>query len=233
MNQNKVTLMGFYGGDKNHSLSAWTSTFEEIGISIPDEIEPRVDLLFNYMQQFKQREYSELLQMLASNEHHTPFEKSYIEFSVTVEQASHIHALKHRIGVSINGESARYKELKKDRLYLPLDWLDYGPIGLMWYERLKELSNITNEAYHQALSDFKSLGMPVKRAKESSRFFKMMNSQLELNISFNFRSFMHFQKLRNSVHAQNEIDQIAKSMVEQVKNIPGNPFQYSLKAFGF
>ena len=51
--------------------------------------------------------------MLASEGHHTPFEKSSLHFLVTVDQATHIHLLKHRIGVAINGESARYKELKE------------------------------------------------------------------------------------------------------------------------
>jgi thymidylate synthase ThyX len=59
--------------------------------------------------------------MLASEGHHTPFEKSQLHFLVNVDQATHIHLLKHRIGVSINGESARYKELKEDKTYIPED----------------------------------------------------------------------------------------------------------------
>ncbi len=233
MSKNKVTLMGFYGGDKHHSLSAWTSTFEELGIDIPDTIEDRVDVLFEYIKAHKKREYNNLLKMLASNEHHTPFEKSYIQFYLTVEQASHIHMLKHRIGVSINGESARYKELKEDKFLLPEDWLEYGEVGKKWFLKLQSLSEQTNEAYHDALRELKDAGMSAKRAKESSRFFKMMNSQLELDVSFNFRSFMHFQKLRNSIHAQDEIESIAQEMLRQVKQIPGNPFRYSLEAFNY
>lgn len=232
-NQNRVTLMGYYGGDKHHSLSAWVSTFEELNITLPDDIDQRVDILFEYVKTHKKREYKELLKMLASNEHHTPFEKSYIQFSVRVEQASHIHALKHRIGVSINGESARYKELKEDRFYLPHDWLDYGEVGIKWYDKLEELNTITNQLYHEALHELKQAGMSAKRAKESARFFKMMSSQIELDVSFNFRSFMHFQKLRNSSHAQKEINHIAALMLQVVRDIPGNPFQYSLKAFGY
>ena len=233
MNQNKVILLGYYGGDKTHSLSAWTSTFDELGIEIPEEIDQRIDVLFDYMKTNKKREYSDLLKMLASNEHETPFEKSVIHFGVTVEQASHIHVLKHRIGVSINGESARYKELKEDKFHLPQDWLEYGEVGEKWYDKLMELTLLTNEAYHQCLKELKEAGMPAKRAKESSRFFKMMNSQIELDISFNFRSFMHFQKLRTSSHAQEEIQWIARAMIDQVHKIPGNPFKYSLKAFGY
>lgn len=233
MNKNEVILMGHYGGDATHSLSAWTSTFEEIGVHIPDIITDRVDVLFTYMQKHKKREYVELLKMLASNEHHTPFEKSYISFLIKLDQPSHIHMLKHRIGVSINGESARYKELKHDNSYLPVDWLEYGETGKKWFNRLTDLTQQTNEAYHEALLELKQAGMTAKRAKESARYFKLLNSQLELDVSFNFRSFMHFQKLRNSEHAQLEIAWIADSMLKAVQNIEGAPFQYSLKAFGY
>jgi len=45
------------------------------------------------------------------------------------------------------------------------------------------------------------------------------------------RSFANFLKLRNSEHAQLEIRQIAQEMLELVKNIEGNPFEHTLKAW--
>jgi thymidylate synthase ThyX len=50
---------------------------------------------------------------------------------------------------------------------------------------------------------------------------------------FNFRSFIHFLKLRNSEHAQKEIQEISQQMLDLVKTIPDNPFKYSLEAFGY
>lgn len=44
-----------------------------------------------------------------------------------------------------------------------------------------------------------------KRAKESARFFKTYNSQIQADVSFNLRSFANFLRLRNSKHAQLEI----------------------------
>ena len=74
--------------------------------------------------------------------------------------------------------------------------------------------------------------MGRKRAKESARYFLPYAKQLDFDCMFNFRSFVHFQGLRNSPDAQVEIEEIAQSMLEQVKAIPSNPFQYSLEAFG-
>jgi thymidylate synthase (FAD) len=162
--------------------------------------------------------------MLASEGHETPFEKSSLHFLVTVEQATHIHLLKHRIGVSINGESARYKELKEDKMYIPDDWDN------RWAVALKNFTERANHLYHECLEDMTPI-LGRKRAKESARFFKTFNSQITMDVMFNFRSFVHFLRLRNSEHAQKEVRELAQQMLELVKGIEGNPFEHTIKAF--
>ena len=201
---NTVQLLGHYGGDKSHALSAWTSTSRDY--------------------EKKKHRMPELLNMLAENGHHTPFEKSSLHFLVTCDQASHIHLLKHRIGVSINAESARYKEMKEDKFYIPSDWPE------RWRNKLLRYTHFTNHLYHDAIAELEPM-LGRKRAKESARFFKMFNSQITMDVMFNFRSFYHFQKLRNDQHAQKEIREIAQTMLEQVKNLPNNPFEFTIKAF--
>lgn len=218
-NNNKVELLGWYGGDITHAQSAWTSTYREL---TPEKL-GRVDKLLEY---------------LAKEGHNTPFEKSMLHFIVTVEQATHIHLLKHRIGVSINGESARYKELKEDKFFIPDDWTDmYGNnfeniVTHKWSKELETLSEKGNELYHKCLEELTPI-LGRKRAKESARFFKTFNSQIDMDISFNFRSFMHFQKLRNDETAQKEVRDLANEMLELVRNIKGNPFKHSLTVFGY
>ena len=214
--KNKVELIGFYGSDAVHAQSAWTSTSR-------------------YLTEDKVGRIPQLLEMLASEGHHTPFEKSMLHFLVTCDQATHIHLLKHRIGVSINGESARYKELKEDNFYLPKDWMDIQVkdvelSSFNWYEYLEWFTNLGNRMYHKSLDELTPI-LGRKRAKESARFFKTMNSQITMDVSFNFRSFAHFQGLRNSEHAQVEVREIAQQMVELVKGIDGNPFEHTIKAF--
>ena len=203
---NKVELLGYYGSDLVHAQSAWTSTSRDL----TEEKLGRVE---------------KLLTMLATEGHHTPFEKSSLHFLVTVDQATHIHLLKHRIGVSINGESARYKELKEDKMYLPYDWSN------SWLNKLEKYAEEGNKLYHEALEYFTPF-LGRKRAKESARYFKTFNSQITMDVMFNFRSFAHFQQLRNSEHAQHEVQHLAQEMLEQVKNIEGNPFEKTIKAFG-
>lgn len=224
--KNTVELLGYYGDDTIHASSAWTSTSRDL-------TEEKVNRI------------PKLLDMLASEGHHTPFEKSSLHFLVTVDQATHIHLLKHRIGVSINGESARYKELKEDKYYLPEDWKNIYPIDKNkvkmqvgykalkepdWLDILEEYVIQGNWLYHKALEELTpTLGR--KRAKESARFFKTFNSQITMDVMFNWRSFAHFQQLRNSEHAQVEVRELAQQMLDLVKNIEGNPFEHTVNAF--
>jgi thymidylate synthase (FAD) len=225
---NAVELLGFYGDDTIHASSAWTSTSR----NLTEEKIQRIP---------------KLLKMLASEGHHTPFEKSTLHFLVTVDQATHIHLLKHRIGVSINGESARYKELKEDKFYLPKDWweirigndcgvkelLNYPQEEYMdWHHALEQYTELGNKLYHKSLEQLTPI-LGRKRAKESARFFKTFNSQITMDVMFNWRSFAHFQQLRNSEHAQVEVRELAQEMLNLVKSIEGDPFKYTIEAFGF
>lgn len=217
--ENKVELIGYYGSDEVHAQSAWTSTNRELN-------EDKINRI------------PDLLKMLAENGHETPFEKSSLHFLVTCDQASHIHLLKHRIGVSINAESARYKELKEDKFYIPEDWkgiklsdnlLEYNTQA-SWLLLLEDYTERGNKLYHKCLEDLTPI-LGRKRAKESARFFKTMNSQITIDVMFNFRSFVHFQKLRNHHDAQLEIADIAQQMLMLVRHIEGNPFEHTIKAF--
>ena len=102
MNKNKVELIGYYGSDEVIAGSAWTSTSRE-------------------MTEEKRARIPNLIKMLWNEGHETPFEKATVHFLIDCDIASHIHLLKHRIA-SINAESARYKELKEDKYYIPEDW---------------------------------------------------------------------------------------------------------------
>jgi thymidylate synthase (FAD) len=203
---NLVELIGHYGGDETHALSAWTSTSRDL---TPD----------------KRARMEKLLTQLANEGHHTPFEKSSIHFLVTTDIATHIHIIKHRIGVPVNGESARYKELKDDKCYIPVDWDEE--------ERTKYILHVEEsfERYHQTLQRLVDKGFSRKRAKESARFYIPYGNQITADVMFNFRSFHHFLNLRYSQHAQLEICEVAKQMLQCVAKL--KDFDMTLRAFNY
>lgn len=203
----KVELLGFYGSDTVIAQSAWTSTSREL----TDDKIARIPQLIKY---------------LAENGHHTPFEKTTFHFLVRCDLGSHIHLLKHRIGVSINAESARYKEIQDTHdVHVPEDWPDE------WKSKLMEHTEKGNALYHEAVQELTPV-LGRQRAKESGRYFRGYNSLLTCDIMFNFRSFLHFYKLRSDPHAQKEIRGISNKMLELIREIPGNPFKSTLEAFG-
>ena len=203
--QNSVELIGYYGNDQIHACSAWTSTSRDL----TDDKVQRIP---------------KLLKMLADAGHHTPFEKSSLHFLVNSDIASHIHKLKHRVAVSINGESSRYKEIKEDKYLIPNDWPGD------WQLALANYTEEGNRLYHQCIKNLCERGFDRKRVKESARFFKTYNSQIQADVMFNIRSFANFLKLRNNEHAQVEIREIAQEMLSLVQSIEGNPFEQTIKS---
>lgn len=224
----KVELISFYGGDIAAARAAWTSTMGDVQTKTPEQIRKLiVDTLWNNK---------------SGKSHKTPFERPLVEFNITCDQASHIHLLKHRMAL-INGESARYKELLEDKTYIPKDWLNQkidksvlvesldvmsDPKITTWAEGLEIMSIITNELYHKSLEQLES-SLGRKRAKESARFFKTMNSEITLSVAMNMSCFANFYALRSDIAAQLEIRMIAEEMFSIIKGIP--EFEFIIEAF--
>lgn len=187
---NTVELIDTYGGDEAHALSAWTSTSRDLS--------PK-----------KRARRAKLLSDLCLAGHHSVFEKSALHFLVTTDIATHIHLLKHRVGVSINAESARYKELT-DKGYGPLDWPEAERIAL------KEHLEDCYAKYHACLARLEAQGIDRKRAKESARFYLGYGTQITADVMFNWRSFWHFLTLRYHDAAQYEVRLLARQMIQLV-----------------
>lgn len=228
MHSNKVELISWHNGDLGIARAAWVSTQSDVNKKTDKQIR---DLLVN-----------KLWNNGSGKPHKTPFERGIVEFNILVEQASHIQTIKHRLA-NVNGESARYMELKSDNYYLPKDFKGIEPsydtrtsLGYEdfkdWYSILEDFTKHSNELYHACLKDTEEkLGR--KRAKESARFFKTMNSQINLSVMMNMSCFYNFVTLRHDEAAQREISWVAEEMVKVVKNIEGNPFKHTMEAFGF
>lgn len=254
--ENTATLIGFYGGDERHCLSAWQSTNIELGIELSPDVNQRLKQLFNKTVLSKSKTPEELLKFLAENHHTSPFRKSYLDFQVTADIATHIHCIKHRVGVEINSESARYKELK-DKWYLPDDWKlqnftstedeavnqfikyilntynhEWKNDDLDWIDVLQQFNILGHKLYHESIKQLTPL-LGRGRAKESARYFLPYAKQIDFDMQFSFEAFVNFQRLRNSSHAQKEVRELAEQMLDLVRSIEGNPFEYSLKAFGY
>lgn len=201
----KIELVGVYGDDETIAKSAWVSTSAELTAE-------------------KIQRIPQLLKFLAEHEHMTPFEKSFFHFNIkNCDIATHIHLLKHRIGVSINAESARYKVIEHDDGYIPDDW------PLEWVESLKKHMAEGQRLYEEATQALTPV-LGRQRAKESARYFRGYNSTVNCDIALNWRSFLHMYRLRSAPDAQKEVRDLVNEMLRLIKELPGNPFRYTIEA---
>ncbi len=211
MQSQPVELIAIFGDDITPAEAAWYSTASEV-------TEARL------------KRVPAMLQMLAVGDgpdglpHQVPFEHTLISFRITSEIATHIHVLKHRVGVSVSAQSARYMEMKEDLFYVPEDWPE--DVQDLYKGHVSHLFKV----YHGMIEILVANGIDRKRAKESARFILPYATQIRYRVTFNLLSFIHFQKLRNSEHAQAEIRLIAAEMLRLVKET--GKFDVSLEAWG-
>lgn len=212
MQSQPVELVAIHGSDLSHAQAAWYSTANELS----EEKIKRVPAMLRILAQGDPPEHLP---------HSVPFEHSSISFRITSEIATHIHFLKHRTGVSISSQSARWAEFKQDRYYVPEDWPE------VHQEAFRTHLQASFTLYHALIDVLVAAGMDRKRAKESARFILPYATQINYLVTFNFLSFIHFQNLRNTDHAQAEIRLIADEMLRLVRET--GKFTHSLAAWGY
>lgn len=195
------------GSDRSIAEAAWTSSADHQKKKLKTDVQ-----------------VEELVKRLATDKHSTPFESVIMRFWIKLPISTDRQHVTHRIGTH-NGLSGRYRTMPNDYLAVPEDvdnitkkinsTLEFDYEGIcekanLWYQdALKEAKIaekeklITNDEY--------------KRFREFYRGVLPVNNMTERVSIFNLRSFANYQKLRNSPHAQPEIQQVAKLMLEEVK----------------
>jgi thymidylate synthase (FAD) len=201
---NTVELLTITGSDEDIASAAWTSST----IELTEERKGRVPALVH---------------MLYREKHLTPFEHTFMKFRCVVDNATHVQLLKHRIGCSISCESARYRKYRDFKSHIP----DDVPEELQ--RMLERSSTEAWENYEYVIDNCEAIGLTRARAKEVAKLFLPFSSQVEMIVSFNMRSFLHFLGLRLSSEAQLEIREVAQKMRMAVEET-GN-FRHSLEAF--
>lgn len=210
MKSQPVELVNISGDDITIAAAAWYSTDQAVT-------------------EARRKRVPALLQTLAQGEppeglpHGVPFEHTLITFRVTSDISTHIHFIKHRIGVSVSAQSQRYMELREDLYYVPDDWP--AEMQVDFAATVEPLF----DAYHDFIKRLEAAGVDRKRAKESARLVLPYATQIHYLVTFNLLSFIHFQSLRNTDHAQDEIQLIAAEMLRLVKET--GRFENALKAW--
>ena len=179
------------GEDLGVGVAAWTSTTHHVGNVRVARLGP-------------------FLGDLLRQGHSTPFERMSLRWRLLVDDATHIHLIKHRIAFSVNGQSARYAELRDDNCYCPPDWPAETRAAF-----LAEAEGVYAR-YHRLRLDLEAQGYSKARAKETARYILPKANQIYLDVQANFQSFLHMLTKRDSHHAQREVREVAQRMFDTV-----------------
>lgn len=186
---------------------------------------PDPENLPNYLGRRLKEDDEKVLRFLLKNKHGTPFEHNFFKFHIRAPIFVFREWHRHRIGISINEESARYSPLQPD-FYLPeVDAVrsqtgkpgryTFEPVDTSTANQARDrLENIYKDSY-QTYLELLEAGV----AKEIARASLPVGIYSQMIYSMNARSLMKFIELRATPTAQYEIRRYAETIEEYFKEI--------------
>jgi len=210
--QIQVELQDFMGNDRSIAEAAWTSSFD-----------------YQKKQTRTDEDVERVVNMLADLKHSTPFESIVFRFWIKMPIQTDRQHMTHRIA-SHSGMSGRYRTMPNEFFRAPYDvnnitariMSEINTTDLLAdYVELCERSNVWYQTLVQSAKEAEKLKVisntEFKRVREFFRGVLPQNNMTERVTIMNLRSFANYQKLRNSEHAQPEIREVARLMLEAVK----------------
>jgi len=198
---------------------------------------------YNKVKEVLDEKDSKLILFLKEHKHLAPFRHPQLQFRITcpiyVERQLRKHEIGMEIGLppepnsSINSISGRYVDFS-DSYTTIKEWgkqsksSKQGSEGVI--DNPEQASSIENnivELCKIAYQDLIELGV----SKEQARTILPLNLNTTFVWTGSLLSFLHLFELRLKPDAQTETREIVYEMLESIKNLEGNPFEHTLKAF--
>ncbi len=177
---------------------------------------------------------SKLINFLVKHKHVAPFRHPQLQFRIECPIFVERQLFKHQVGLSANSISGRYVDFSDK--YWQINTLrkqskssKQGSEGIIDRPDLvKEIQNHISDS-SKLYSKLCDAGV----AKEQARIILPLALETQFIWTGSLLSFFHLWDLRLKSDTQYETREIAIEMLSLVKNIEGNPFEQSLKAWGF
>jgi thymidylate synthase (FAD) len=210
---NKVELLSHFGNDLMIVNVARVSYGKEVST-----LEEKDGKLINY---------------LVKHKHTSPFRHPQLQFRITCPIYVERQLFKHQVGLSANSISGRYVDFS-DTYSTIHEWRKQSKSSKQGSEGVIEdqftASEIETSIIDHCKTAYQRL-IELGVSKEQARTILPLN----LNTSFiwtgSLLAFIHLFNLRIKPDAQQETRQVAQMMLDEVKNIEGNPFQLTIEAF--
>jgi thymidylate synthase (FAD) len=206
--QIEVELLEFMGSDRTIAESAWTSS------STKRAKELRTD-----------EDVQRVVRMLADNGHAVPFESVIFRFWFRIPISCDRQIMTHRIA-SMNGMSGRYRTMPNDYQEIPEhvgDIYERAEMNhqLADYNKIAEMANTRYSFQVHELKKRRDNGtITEKEFKDARQFIRGIlpqNNMTERTMTMNLRSLANFIRMRYSVHAQDEIRDLATKILREMQ----------------
>jgi thymidylate synthase (FAD) len=173
-----------------------------------------------------------LINFLVEHKHVAPFRHAQLQFRIECPIFVERQLFKHQVGMSANSISGRYVDFSDN--YFTVKSLrkqskssKQGSEGELDRPDLIEKMNSLVEQSSQLYKDLCDAGV----AKEQARIILPLCLETQFIWTGSLLAFMHFWGLRLKSDTQEETRLLALEMLNLVKNIEGDPFALTLKAF--
>jgi len=173
-----------------------------------------------------------LINFLVEHKHVAPFRHPQLQFRIECPIFVERQLFKHQVGMSANSISGRYVDFSDN--YFTIEKLrkqskssKQGSEGeIDSPELLEKISNFVQQSslLYKELCD-------AGVAKEQARAILPLCLETQFIWTGSLLSFLNFWNLRLKPDTQEETRIIALKMLNLVKSIEGNPFEFSLKSF--
>lgn len=176
-----------------------------------------------------------LIKYLVEHKHTAPFRHPQLQFRITCPIYISRQLEKHQVGLSLNSISGRYVDFSDS--YTEIEQFRKQSTSskqgsaedLDKWENLQAL-HIQEDTIEYCKNAYQKLiGLGV--SKEQARTILPLNLNTTFIWTGSLLSFLHLFNLRLKPDAQFETRLVCNQMLECIKNIEGNPFKATLKAF--
>lgn len=178
-----------------------------------------------------------LIKYLYDHGHTSVFRHPQLQFRLTFPIFVERQIFKHQVGITTNSISGRYVDFS-DEYYMIEEFRHQakdskqGSFGLLTPTDNKLAKEIYIQAIEYAKKSYDAL-IALGVSKEQARSVLPLSLESQCIWTGSMLAFINMMKQRLDSHAQQETRELAQMMLDEVKNLPGNPFEYTLKAFNF
>lgn len=178
---------------------------------------------------------NKLIYYLVDHKHTAPFRHPQLQFRITCPIYVERQLFKHQIGLSANSISGRYVDFS-DSYTTIKEWRKQSKSSKQGSDGIIEnqygCMDIESHVIEECKSAYEKL-ISIGVSKEQARSILPLNLNTTFIWTGSLLAFIHLWNLRLKPDAQQETKDIAKEMLDSVKNIPNNPFKHTLKAWGY